>query len=53
MLVDSESMHIDHFAINGESLWQLKEYNKADDKIIIETLKVHLRIEDIYEGTKL
>ncbi len=53
MLVDSESMHIEHFVINREGLWQLKEYNNTDDKIIIETLKVHLRIEDIYEGTKL
>ncbi len=53
MLVDSESMHIEHFAINKEGLWQLKEYNNADGKIILETLNVHLILENIYEGTKL
>lgn len=53
ILIDSESIHIEHFAINKERLWQLKEYNKPKEKITIETLKVQLLLQDVYEGSKL
>lgn len=52
ILIDSESIHAEHFAINKEGLWQLKEYNKLEEKIIIETLNVSLLLQEIYEGTK-
>ena len=32
ILVDSESIHVEPFAINKEGLWQLKEYNKLEEK---------------------
>ena len=53
ILVDSKSIHAEHFAINKEGLWQLKEYNKPEEKIIIETLNVQLLLEDVYQGSKL
>ena len=53
ILIDSKSIHAEHFAINKEGLWQLKEYNKPEEKIIIETLNVQLLLEDVYEGSKL
>ena len=53
ILIDSESIHAEHFAINKEGLWQLKEHNKPEEKIIIETLNVQLLLEDVYEGSKL
>ncbi len=53
ILIDSESVHAEHFAINKEGLWQLKEYNKPEENIIIETLKVQLLLQEIYEGSKL
>ena len=53
ILIDSESIHAEHFAINKEGLWQLKEYSNAEEKIIIETLSVQLPLGDIYEGSKL
>ncbi len=53
ILVDSESIHAEHFAINDEGLWQLKEYNKASDEIFIKTLEVKLLMSEIYERTKL
>jgi len=53
ILIDSESIHAEHFAINKEGLWQLKEYNKPEEKIIIETLNVQLLLKEIYEGSKL
>ncbi len=53
ILIDSESMHAEHFAINKEGLWQLKEHNKPEEKITIETLNVKLLLEEVYEGSKL
>lgn len=53
ILIDSEAIHAEHFAINKEELWQLKEYNKPEEKIIIETLNVPLLLQEVYEGSKL
>jgi len=53
ILIDSKSIHAEHFAINKEGLWQLKEYDKPGDKIIIDTLDVRLLLVDVYEGSKL
>jgi len=53
ILIDSESIHVEHFAINKKGLWQLKEHNKLEEKIIIETFNIQLQLEDLYEGTKL
>jgi len=53
ILIDSESIHAEHFAINKEGLWQLKEYNKPEEKIMIETLNVQLLLQEVYEGSKL
>jgi len=53
ILIDSESIRAEHFVINREGLWQLKERNKPEEKIIIERLGVELLLQDIYEGSKL
>lgn len=53
ILIDSETVHVEHFAINKEGLWQLKEHNNLEDKISIETLNVQLALEEVYEGSKL
>ncbi len=53
ILIDSESIHVEHFAINRENLWQLKEYNKPQQEINIETIDVRLMLEEVYEATKL
>jgi len=52
-LVDSESIHVEHFAINKEGLWQLKELNNSGEEIFLETLGVKLPLEEIYEDCKL
>ena len=53
LLVDSETIHAEHFTINKEGLWQLKEYNNREEKITIETLNIQLLLKDMYEGSKL
>jgi len=53
ILVDSESIHVEHFAINKEGLWQLKEHNTSQEKIFIETLDLRLPLKEIYEDSQL
>jgi Uma2 family endonuclease len=53
ILIDSESIHVEHFSLNKEGLWQLKEHNQPEEKINIETLNVELLMKDVYEGSKL
>ena len=52
-MVDSESIHVEHFAINKEGLWQLKEHNTSQEKIFIETLDLRLPLKEIYEDSQL
>ena len=53
ILVDSESIHIEHFTINKEGLWQLKEYNQFSEKISIMSIGIKLSLGEIYEDSKL
>lgn len=53
ILIEAESIHIEHFAINKEGLWQLKEYANIDDQIILESLEVKLLVKDVYDRCKL
>jgi Uma2 family endonuclease len=53
ILVDAESIHVEHYAINQEGLWQLKEYNKPAEEIRIESLAISLPLMEVYEATKL
>ena len=53
ILIDSESIHAEHFAINKEGLWQLKEHNILQEEIFIETPGVRLPLEEVYEETQL
>ncbi len=53
LLVDAEAIHAEHFAINKEGLWQLKEYSNTTDKIIFESLGVTLPLKDVYDRCEL
>ncbi len=53
ILIEAESIHIEHFAINKNGLWQLNEYNKQTEEIFMEGLNVKLPLEEIYEDCKL
>ncbi len=53
ILIDAEAIHTEHFSINKEKLWQLKEYNKISEAIFLEIFDVKLSLEEIYEDCKL
>ncbi|MDQ2862563.1 MAG: Uma2 family endonuclease [Bacteroidota bacterium] len=53
ILIEAESIHVEHFALNKDRLWQLNEYNKLTEEIFMERLNVKLPLEEIYEDCKL
>lgn len=53
VLIDSESIHAEVFSINQSNLWELKEYKNLDDELIINSITFSLKLQEIYEGTKL
>jgi Uma2 family endonuclease len=53
ILIESESIHVEHFAIKKEGLWQLKELNNPGEEIFLETHSIKLSLEEIYEDCKL
>lgn len=53
ILVDTESIHVEHFAINNKGLWELNEYDDPEAEIIINSLQVGLLVKDVYEATEL
>jgi Uma2 family endonuclease len=53
ILIETESIPIEHYAVNKDGLWQLKEYNNLTEEIFMERLTVKLPIEEIYEDCKL
>jgi hypothetical protein len=44
---------VEHFALNKDGLWLLKEYSKPKEKLSIETVNFHIQLEEVYERTKL
>lgn len=53
ILIEAESIHVEHFSINKEGLWQLKELNKLSEEIFFSTLAISLALREIYEDCKL
>lgn len=53
ILIEAESIHMEHFAINKEGFWQLKEYANLNDQIILESLALKLLVKDVYDRCKL
>jgi len=45
--------YTEHFSLNKEKLWQMKEYNKINAEIFLAALNVKLPLEEIYEDCKL
>ncbi len=53
ILVDPETISIEAFYINAHSQWELTEYKNMDDTLQFKTIKVSMKLEDVYEGTRV
>ena len=52
ILVDSETISIEAFYINTHGHWELKEHKRIDETLQIKTIKVSMKLLEIYDGTK-
>ncbi len=52
ILVDSLAVHIETFAINANGNWELQEYKKLHDTLVMPSVQVSLSLMDIYDGVK-
>lgn len=53
ILVDSENIHIEVFRTNANSHWELEEYKKPEETMLVKTVQLSIPLTEIYEGTKL
>jgi phenylacetic acid degradation protein len=50
ILVDSRSILVEQFCKDGEGNWILRKYDTLTDMLMVETVKVSLLLEEIYEN---
>jgi Uma2 family endonuclease len=53
ILIDSENINIETFRLNASRHWELEEYTVVTDTLIIPAVNLSIRLEDIYESTRL
>jgi len=53
ILVDPETISIESFYINAHGQWELKEYKNIDETLSIKSIKISLKLETVYEGTRV
>lgn len=53
ILVDSETIRIEAFRINEAGHWELEEYKKPEETMLVKTVQLSIPLTEIYEGTKL
>lgn len=52
ILVDSEALKVEAW-FNPDGYWELKEYAKKEEQLLIQTIELLIPLTDIYEDTKL
>ena len=53
LLVDSEAVNVEIFRINETGHWQLDEYTKPEEFLILNTVGFQMKLDEVYQGTKL
>ena len=53
ILIDSESINVEAFAINQNGFWELREYKNIHETLFIQTIQMEIPVSSLYEGTKL
>jgi Uma2 family endonuclease len=53
IMVDSSSVLIEAFRINGTGHWELEEYKHLHEDLKLSSLNISISVTDIYQGTKL
>jgi Uma2 family endonuclease len=53
VLVEPERIYVEAFHINKSGFWELREYKDIQDTLKLNSIKVSLKLKDIYKRTKL
>jgi Uma2 family endonuclease len=53
ILVDSETANIEVFRVNETGHWELEEYKKMEETLVITSIKLDIPLREVYEGVKL
>jgi Uma2 family endonuclease len=52
ILADPDKILIEAFYINDRGYWALQEYRNITETLLLKSIKVAIKMSDIYEGTK-
>jgi len=53
IMVDTARAYIESWHINENGKWELNDYKKITDSLVLPTLGIAVRLKDVYEGTKV
>lgn len=53
IMVDSESIKVEAYCLNIDGNWELKEYKKTSDSLLIRTLLLSIPLAEIYARTRI
>jgi len=53
ILIDSESINIEHYKRNNDNTWLLQEWKERTDKITITTIGLSLDVAELYSGVRI
>ena len=53
ILIDSETVNVDAFAINAQGYWELREYKTISETLHLPAIQLNIPLLAIYAGTKL
>jgi len=52
LLIDQNSIHIDHFSQTGKKRWELREYDQEDEAVALTTVPFEISLLDLYNKVK-
>lgn len=53
ILIDSESINIEHYKRNNNNTWLLQEWKERTDTLTIATIGLGLPVEELYSGVRI
>ena len=53
ILIDSESISIEHYKRNNNNTWLLQEWKERTDALTIATIGLDLTVEELYSGVRI
>ncbi len=52
ILVDAESINVECFSLNDKFIWELREYKKLEETVLVKSINGVILLEDIYKDAK-